>query len=178
MMTQNRPEPSDYAPYYGKYIELVPDGELLTTLTNGVPEWQALLGGLTETQADFRYEPMKWSIKETIGHVTDSERIFAYRALRIARGDQTPLSGFEQDGYVQEGNFSERTLADLLEEFSAVRHSTVILLRSLPSKAWTRRGNANQKDITVGALAFIISGHERHHRSILEQRYLTALPRS
>ncbi|HEY2119569.1 MAG TPA: DinB family protein [Candidatus Acidoferrum sp.] len=178
MMTQNRPGPSDYAPFYGKYIELVPDGELLTTLTDSIHEWKSLLGGLTEAQANFRYEPLKWSIKETIGHVTDTERIFAYRVLRIARGDQTPLSGFEQDDYVKGGNFSERTLTDLLEEFSAVRHSTVILLHSLPAKAWTRRGNASQKDITVSALAFIISGHERHHRAILEQRYLSALPRS
>jgi DinB superfamily len=177
MMTQNRPGPSDYAPFYAKYIALVPDGDLLATLANGGEEWKLLLGGLTPGQADFRYEPAKWSIKESIGHVTDTERIFTYRALRIARGDQTPLSGFEQDDYVKEGNFSGRTLEDLLEEFSAVRHSTVTLLRSLPPKVWMRRGKANQNEVTVTALAFIIAGHERHHRNILEERYLQALPR-
>lgn len=178
MMTQNRPGPSDYAPFYAKYIALVPEGDLLKTLANSNQEWKTLLGGLTAAQADFRYEPSKWSIKESLGHVTDTERIFAYRALRIARGDQTPLSGFEQDDYVKEGNFSKRTLEDLLEDFSAVRHSTMTLLRSLPGKVWMRRGNANQKEVTVTALAFIISGHERHHRKILEERYLPALPRA
>jgi uncharacterized damage-inducible protein DinB len=178
MMTQNRPGPSDYAPFYGQYVALVPDGDLLTTLANSGHEWRSLLGGLTPAQADFRYQPTKWSIKESIGHVTDTERIFTYRALRIARGDQTPLSGFEQDDYVKEGNFSERTLEDLLEEFSDVRRSTVTLLRSLPDRVWMRRGNANQKEVTVTALAFIISGHERHHRKILEERYLLALSRA
>ncbi len=178
MMTQIRPQPSDYAPFYAKYIALVPDGELLGTLQAAISDWKTLLGGLTESQAEFRYEPLKWSFKEVLGHVTDTERIFSYRALRIARGDQTPLSGFEQDDYVKEGNFSSRKLPELLEEFSAVRLSTLALLRSLPAPVWTRRGNANQKEVTVSALAFIIAGHERHHRSIVEQRYLPALPRA
>jgi hypothetical protein len=98
--------------------------------------------------------------------------------LRIARGDQTPLSGFEQDDYVKEGNFSVRKLPEVLEEFFAVRHSTLALLRSLSAPAWMRRGNANQKEVTANALAFIIAGHERHHRSIVEQRYLPVLPRA
>jgi hypothetical protein len=177
-MTQIRPIPSEYAPYYGKYIDSVPGGDLLETLEFAVHEWSSLLGGLSEAQADFRYEPAKWSIKEVVGHVTDTERIFSYRTLRIARGDQTPLPGFEQDDYVKEGNFSARKLADLLEEFAGVRHSSVALLRALPPQAWTRRGNASQKDVTVNALAFITAGHERYHRSILEQRYLPALPRA
>ena len=177
-MTQIRPEPSEYAEFYEKYIALVPQGDLFATLEKQLNQYKPLLGKLTEPQSEFRYEPAKWSIKEVVGHVTDTERIFAYRLLRIARGDQTPLSGFEQDDYVKEGNFSARKLADLLEEFSLVRHATLALLRSLPSKAWTRRGNANQKEITVRALGFIIAGHDCHHRVILEQRYLPALPRA
>ena len=177
MMTQKRPQTGDYAPYYAGYIALVPDGDLLRNLETSIQEWKTMLGALSDEQANFRYQPSKWSIKETIGHVVDTERIFAYRALRIARDDQTPLPGFEQDDYVREGNFSARSLADLLDEFTAVRRSTVILLRSLPSSVWMRRGNANQKEVTVGAMAFIISGHERHHRSILEQRYLPVLSR-
>jgi len=177
-MTQIRPEPSEYAEFYEKYIALVPQGDLFATLEKQLNQYKSLLGKLTEPQSEFRYEPAKWSIKEVVGHVTDTERIFAYRLLRIARGDQTPLSGFEQDDYVKEGNFSARKLADLLEEFSLVRHATLALLRSLPSKAWTRRGNANQKEITVRALGFIIAGHDCHHRVILEQRYLPALPRA
>lgn len=178
MMTHNRPQPSEYAPFYANYIARVPEGDLLAILESSVKDWKSLLGGLTEAQSEFRYQPGKWSIKDAVGHVTDTERIFSYRALRIARGDQTPLSGFEQDDYVKEGNFSSRKLADLLEEFSAVRHSTVALLRSLPAQAWMRRGTANQKEVTVTALAFIIAGHERHHRNILEQRYIPALPRA
>ncbi len=177
-MTQIRPEPSEYAEFYEKYIALVPQGDLFATLEKQLNQYKSLLGKLTEPQSEFRYEPAKWSIKEVVGHVTDTERIFAYRLLRIARGDQTPLSGFEQDDYVKEGNFSARKLADLLEEFSLVRRATLALLRSLPSKAWTRRGNANQKEITVRALGFIIAGHDCHHRVILEQRYLPALPRA
>ena len=177
-MTQNRPQPGDYASFYEKYIALVPSGDLLETLDLQPREWKFLLGGLSGPQAEFRYEPGKWSIKEALGHVTDTERIFAYRVLRIARGDKTPLSGFEQDDYVKEGNCSGRSLADILDEFSAVRQSTLTLVRSLSLEAWTRRGNANQKDVTVCALGFIIAGHAQHHRVILEQRYLPSLPRA
>jgi hypothetical protein len=178
MMTQIRPEPGEYASFYEKYIAMVPSGNILATLEAQLREWQSLLGELTDTQAEFCYEPAKWSIKETVGHVADTERVFAYRVLRIARGDQTPLSGFEQDDYVKEGNFSARKLPDLLDEFSAARKSTLTLLGSLSDQAWTRRGNANQNEVTVRALGFIIAGHERHHRVILEQRYLPALPRA
>jgi hypothetical protein len=175
-MTQIRPRPGDYAPFYEKYIALVPSGYLIETLELQLHEWKSLLGGLTSPQSEFRYEPGKWSIKEALGHVTDTERVFAYRVLRIARGDKTPLSGFEQDDYVKEGNYSLRTLSDLLDEFSAVRQSTLTLLRALSPEAWTRRGNANQKEVTVRALGFIIAGHAQHHRIILEQRYLPSLP--
>jgi hypothetical protein len=176
MMTQIRPKSADYAPFYEKYVALVPSGDLLATLELQVPAWKSMLGMLSGPQSEFRYEPAKWSIKEILGHVTDTERIFSYRALRIARGDQTPLSGFEQDDYIKEGNYSARTLADLLEEFSLVRASTLSLFRSLSTEAWTRRGNANQKEVTVCALGFITAGHTEHHRVILEQRYLPALP--
>src|SRR5208337_4478467 len=111
-------------------------------------------------QANFRYEPSKWSIKETLGHVNDAERIFAYRMLRIARGDQTPLPGFEQDDYVKTANSSARKLSDLLEEFTAIRRATITLLRSLDDASWLRRGNASGKEVSVLALAFIIAGHD------------------
>ena len=177
-MTQIRPKSGDYATFYEKYVALVPSGDLLATLDLQVSKWKSMLGALSTPQAEFRYEPGKWSIKEVLGHVTDTERIFAYRILRIARGDQTSLSGFEQEDYVKEGNYPARTLADLLDEFVAVRASTLALLRSLSSEAWTRRGNANRNEVTVGALGFITAGHAEHHRLIIEQRYLPALPRS
>lgn len=177
-MTHIRPKTGDYAPFYEKYIALVPPGDVLATLGGQVGQWNSMLANLSGPQSEFRYESNKWSIKEVLGHVTDSERVFAYRMMRIARGDQTPLAGFEQDDYVKEGNYSTRSLADLLEEFSAVRASTLALLRSLTEQAWTRRGNANQKEVTVSALGFITAGHTEHHRLVLEQRYLPALPRA
>jgi uncharacterized damage-inducible protein DinB len=173
-MTQKRPQQGDYALYYEKYVELVPSGDFLEILRNQRRELCDLLSPLSEKQAEFRYAPGKWSIKEVIGHVTDAERIFAYRLLRIARGDQTPLASFEQDGYITNGNFSARKLSDLLEEFSVVRDSTICLVRSLDDAAWLRRGDASQKEVSVLALAFIIAGHERHHRILLEKHYLSS----
>jgi uncharacterized damage-inducible protein DinB len=176
-MTQNRPQKGDYGVYYEKYIALVPSGDFLEILKGQQRELIQLLTPLTDQQAEFRYAPGKWSIKEVLGHINDAERIFAYRLLRIARGDQTPLPGFEQDNYIEPGNFSARKLADLLHEFSTVREASVSLVHSLDDAAWLRRGIASQKEVTVTALAFVIAGHERHHRIILEERYLPTLPR-
>jgi uncharacterized damage-inducible protein DinB len=176
-MTQNRPQKGDYALYYEKYIALVPSGDFLDILDQQHRELTRLLSPLTDQQAEFRYAPGKWSVKEVLGHINDAERIFSYRLLRIARGDQTPLPGFEQNPYIEAGNFSARTLDDLLREFSAIREATVALIRSLDDAAWVRRGVASQKEVTVTAIAFVIAGHERHHRIILEERYLPALAR-
>jgi uncharacterized damage-inducible protein DinB len=173
-MTQKRPQQDEYALYYGKYIELVPSGDFLEILQDQRRDLTALLSPLTEDQAEFRYAPGKWSIKEVLGHVTDAERIFAYRLLRIARGDETPLASFEQDGYITNGSFDKRKMPDLLDEFNAVRESSICLIRSLDQAAWHRRGTASSKEISVFALAFIIAGHERHHRIILEKQYLSA----
>jgi uncharacterized damage-inducible protein DinB len=174
MMTQKRPRQGDYALYYEKYVELVPSGDFLEILRHQRRELIDLLSPLSDEQAEFRYALGKWSIKEVIGHITDAERIFACRLLRIARGDRTPLPSFEQEGYVTNGNFSGRKLSDLLEEFSAVREASICLLRSLDNAAWLRRGTANQNEISVLALAFVIAGHERHHRLCLEKQYLAA----
>jgi uncharacterized damage-inducible protein DinB len=137
-----------------------------------------LFAGRSERDGSFRYAPGKWTVKEVLGHITDTERIFSYRALRIARGDQTPLPGFEQDDYVRSGAFGDRTLAGLAEEFGAVRTASVSLLRSFNEEAWSRRGVASQKEVTVRALGFMIAGHQIHHRIILEERYLPAIPRA
>jgi uncharacterized damage-inducible protein DinB len=173
-MTQKRPQQGDYALHYEKYIALVPSGDFLETLRDQRRDLEALLSKLSDEQAEFRYAPGKWSIKEVLGHIIDTERIFAYRLLRIARGDETPLAGFEQDGYIRNANFAARKLEDLLHEFSAVRESTICLVRSLDDAAWLRRGTASQKEVSVLALAFIIAGHDRHHRTMLENHYLAA----
>jgi uncharacterized damage-inducible protein DinB len=173
-MTQNRPQKGDYAEHFEKYIALVPSGDFLEILRNQQKDLLRLLSPLTDEQGEYRYGLDKWSIKEVLGHINDAERIFAYRLLRIARGDQTPLASFEQDGYIQTGKFGARKLSDLLEEFSAIREATIALVRSLDEAAWLARGVASHKEITATALAFIIAGHVRHHRLLLEERYLPA----
>jgi uncharacterized damage-inducible protein DinB len=177
-MTQKRPQSNDYAPYYGKYVMLVPDGNFLEILESQIQEMKQLLEPLTDQQADFRYAPGKWSIKETLGHINDAERIFAVRILRIARGDQTPLPGFEQDDFVKVSNASSRKLADLLEEFAAIRRASIALIRSLDDASWLRRGTASGNEVTVLAIAFIIAGHALHHHIIFEKQYLPALARA
>src|SRR6516164_1208537 len=127
-MTQNRPQTGDYAHYYEKYVALVPGGGFLEILESQLRNTSALLSPLSDSQGDFRYAPGKWSIKETRGHVNDAERIFSYRMLRTARGDQAPLAGFEQDDYVKTGDFGVRMLSDLPEEFSSVLRATITLV--------------------------------------------------
>jgi len=178
MMTQRRPQSNDYAPFYGKYVMLVPDGNFLEILETQPREMKQMLEPLTELQADFRYAPGKWSIKEILGHVIDAERIFAVRILRIARSDQTPLPGFEQDDYVRVSNAASRTLSDLLEEFAVVRRASIALIRSLDDASWLRRGTASGNEVSVLAIAFIIAGHALHHRNIFQDKYLPALPRA
>ena len=168
-----RPQSGEYAPYYDKYVSLVPDGDILKTLEKQAPETAALLAR-PEADGDFRYAPGKWSLKESLGHVIDSERVFGYRAMRFARNDSTPLPGFEQDDFVKYGPFGQCKLDALVEEFAAVRKATVLMFRALYDSAWARRGVANNNEVTVRALAYIIAGHELHHRRIFQQKYLTA----
>jgi len=178
IVVPGRPQAGEYAEYYGKYIALVSSTDILGTLEGQRLGTSQLLGARSEREGNFRYAPDKWSVKEVIGHLADSERIFAYRALRIARADATPLAGFEQDDYVKYGGFGERTLADLAEDFAEVRGATIALLSGLDEAAWQRRGIANKNEITVRALAYIIAGHELHHRRILEEKYFPAIPRA
>jgi DinB superfamily len=175
-MTQKRPQASDYAPNFDKYIQQVPDGDFLEILESQLNQMNKTLGPLTEKQAAFRYAPDKWSIKEVLGHINDTERVFAYRLLRIGRGDQTPLPGFEQDDFVKTANSDKRSLTSLLEEFTAIRRASISLVRSLDDASWFRRGTASGKEISTLALAFIIAGHVFHHQAIFEKQYLPALP--
>ena len=173
-----RPEPTEYAEFYANYISKVPGSDVLGVLESQRLQMLQLFAARSERDGSFRYAPAKWTVKEVLGHITDTERIFTYRALRIARGDQTPLPGFEQDDFVKNGAFSERTLANLAEEFVLVRAASLALFRSFPEQAWLRRGVASQKEVTVRALAFITAGHQIHHRLILEERYFPAIPRA
>jgi hypothetical protein len=167
-----RPDPSEYAPYFEKYIALVPEGEIVATLSRQADDTLKFLSRLNEAQGELRYAPDKWSVKEVVGHLIDTERIFAYRALRFARGDRTPLAGFDENNYVANAGYSERSLSSLLDEFESVRESSLSLFNYLGDAAWSRRGIANENEISVRALAWIIAGHELHHREIIRSRYL------
>jgi len=175
---QVRPQPTEYAAYYEKYVSLVPGTDILGVLEAQGMLMAQLLGARSEREGNFRYAPDKWTLKEVVGHISDTERVFAYRALRISRNDKTPMEGFEQDDYVKNGGFNDRTLVDLAGEFSQVRGATLALYLGLSGDAWQRRGVANKNEVTVRALAFIIAGHELHHRRILEEKYLPAIPRA
>jgi uncharacterized damage-inducible protein DinB len=168
-----RPDSSEYASYQAGYVALVEGDDILSTLEQQRRDTILLLSCRDENDGNIRYAPGKWTAKEVLAHVNDCERIFAYRALRIARGDKTPLAGFEQDDYIRDGAFGRYALSDLIEDFIAVRRATVSLLRNLDETAWMRRGVANNKEITVRALAFVIAGHELHHRKILKDQYFT-----
>jgi hypothetical protein len=168
----NKPDSTEYATYFEKYIALVPEGEIVATLDRQIESTLSLIRGLSETQAEHRYAPGKWSVKEVIGHLIDGERIFAYRAMRFARNDATPLPGFDENSFVANGGFGARSLADLADEFEHTRKSNVYLFKSLDSDASLRRGVSNNNEISVRALAYIIAGHELHHVEILRARYL------
>jgi DinB superfamily len=173
-----RPEAGEYAEFYANYISKVPGTDVLGVLEAQRLQMLRLFAGRSERDGGFRYAAGKWTVKEVLGHITDTERIFTYRALRIGRGDVTPLPGFEQDDFVRNGGFAARTLADLAEEFGAVRNASIALFRSFDEEALSRRGVASQKEVTVRALGFITAGHQIHHRMILEERYFPAIPRA
>lgn len=169
----SRPETGEFDVYYERYMALVEDGDVISTLTNQAAETSNLLNEIDEEKAGFRYAPGKWSVKELVGHIIDTERIFAYRALRISRGDRTPIEGYEQDDYIKNAEFDKCRLADLAEEFALCRGSNILMYKGLSEAAWHRRGVANECEITVRALAYISAGHELYHVDILKERYLT-----
>ncbi|MBI3567524.1 MAG: DinB family protein [Gemmatimonadetes bacterium] len=167
-----RPHDDEYAPFYAGYVGLVPAGDVRHHLRAQLQETLATLTGVTDAVANKAYGPGKWTLKEVVGHMSDAERVFAYRLLRIARADATPLSAFDENAWVPASGAGDRSLDNLLLEFVAVRFATSALLDSLSPDAWVRRGTASGKSISVRALAYIAAGHERHHVRILRERYL------
>jgi hypothetical protein len=165
-----RPDSTEYAPYYGKYVALVPEDNILTAMRSETAQTLAFLRGVPERESSIRHPPYTWTFKQVVGHLTDAERVFGYRALRFARGDSTPLPGFDENTYAQIAEFDQHPLDDLVAEFEALRQSHICLFKNLPATAWARRGIANGNEVSVRALAYIIVGHERHHTVILRQR--------
>jgi len=170
-----RPAADEHDPYYARYIEQVPEGDLLQLLQRQLSDTVALVDTLTDGEGDFRYADGKWSIKEVLGHVADVERVFVYRALCFARGETAGLPGFDENEYVARAKFSGRKLTDLVAELRFVRAATTAFFAGLDAEEVLRRGTANGKPISVRALAYIVAGHERHHATILAERYLPGL---
>jgi len=170
-VTIPRPAADEASPYYHGYIAKVSGENIGEQLVGQLAEVEGLFGAVDDTSAPARYSPGKWSVKEVLGHLVDVERIFAYRLLRIARGDVTPLPGFDEKVYVPPADFDKRALRDLVAEFRAVRLSTVALLNGLPPAAWARRGSASGNPVSARALAYIMVGHVTHHLGVLRDRY-------
>ena len=170
-MNHERPPASEYAPYFSLYTDRVPDGDITQMLEVEFERDFAALAGLTAQQAHHRYAPDKWSVLQVIGHLSDSERVFAYRALRFARGDETPLAGFDEATWMRSVDFDSRELPSLLEEWRSVRTATLSLFKYLEPAAWLRRGPAAGSTTSVRALAYMTLGHELHHRELLQTRY-------
>ncbi len=168
--TSSRPQPSEYAPYYAKYIDLVPEDGVLGAMRSQLDDEFAFLHSIPEAQATILHPPYTWTIKQVINHLADGERIFNCRALRFARGDGTPLPGFDENQYARTAGTDELELGDLVREFESVRRATIALFENLPEAAWTRQGVANDNPASVRALARVIVGHARHHLVIVRTR--------
>ena len=171
-MKQRRPESNEYAPHYSRYVDRVPETDILTALEKEGEATKKLLASIDESRGAFRYAPDKWSIKQLLGHVEDSERVFTYRALTFARGGKVALPGFDQDDFMGSSSFDKSTLRERAEGLDAIRRATLSLFRGLDDAAWERSGTASDAHVTVRALAYITLGHERHHLAILRERYL------
>ena len=169
--TTGRPMPDEFAPFYAGYVGNVTEVDPLQVMESQGSATQAALAGIPEDRSLFRYAPDKWSIREIVGHLADAERVFAYRAMRIGRADETPIEGFDENAYVTAARFDRRPLAELAAELAAVRRTTLALFRGFEPATWNLRGVANNARVSVRALAYIIPGHERHHMKVLRERY-------
>jgi len=169
----NRPAETEYATYYQGYVDQVSENDVMAVLRSEVDDLDVLLNRVPAEKETYAYAEGKWSIREIIGHLIDGERVFGYRALCIARGEQQNLPGFEQDDYLRTSPYNRIELEDLLSELRLVRLSNIAMFRNLEEEAWNRVGIANNNQVTVRALAFIMAGHVRHHMKVLRERYLS-----
>lgn len=158
--------------YFRGYIQEIPDREIISILQQQLTGFHAFFLGLEDADWERRYAEGKWSVKEVVGHMIDTERIFGYRAMRIARKDATDLAGFDENAYVVSGEFDRRTPMSLMEEFDLVRRSNLVMLQGLPEGAMERLGTANSFLVSVGALAWIMAGHVEHHTKVIAERYM------
>jgi Mg2+ and Co2+ transporter CorA len=168
----NRPEPNEYNEYYAGYVALVTETDVIDALENQIDEIKDLIKQIPEEKGSFAYEEGKWSIKQVIGHLIDTERVFSYRALRFSKGDTTVLPGYDQDLFVEKGGFNDTSLHDLRKQLTSLRKANVIFFKNLSEGADLMKGNANGNEVSVRALAYMMVGHVRHHLNIVRERYL------
>lgn len=168
-----RPETNEFAPYYNNYISLIEGDGVMPVLNSQVAEIRSMFVNIPEEKGSLAYATGKWTIKELLSHLIDGERIFAYRILRVSRGDETPIEGFEQDDYIENSNANNRSFADLLDEFDLQRQSNLLLVNNISDEGSKRMGKASGKPVSVRALTYIMAGHVSHHVKILKERYLT-----
>jgi hypothetical protein len=174
-MICRRPEVSEYNPKYSRYMDLVPEDDICATLESQLSFTVSLLREIPDSLIDYRYAPGKWTTREVIGHILDTDRIFGFRLMSFARGDSYPLSAADQDLYVATGEFARYPLSEWIEEYSLIRKSNIALIRHLPAAAWDRTGIVSGLAISVRAIAYFMAGHERYHLGILQNRYMKQL---
>ncbi len=165
----NRPTEKEYAPYYADYVSRVPEEDIVAALEASTKYTTDVLESFEDEQASTLHGTTKWTLKETLGHLCDAERVFSYRAMRISRGDKTPLASFEQDDYVAAGNFGARDWESLVNEYTALRKATIELARSLTPEALQQIGTASENTVSTRALLYMIVGHERRHVELIRQ---------
>lgn len=170
--TLTPPEPGEFAPFYAGYIARIGGEDVAAVLRNQPEQLRELVGGLDKVQAATRYAADKWSIREVIGHLSDTERVMAYRALRFSRGDATPLPAFDENAYVQGAHFDQQPLPRLLDDFAAARAASLSMIEGMVPEYFGRRGAANGVEMSVRAIVYVLAGHPRHHMALLEERYL------
>jgi len=167
-----RPNKDEYAAYYHTYVDKVPEGEIIKILKKQTDQIKKMLKDVSKKESLFRYAPDKWSVRELVGHIIDTERVFAYRTLRFARNDKNDLPGFDENEYIRQSNYNDVKLKELVEEFCALRKSNILMFKNFPDDVGLRKGTANGNSFTVRAMAFIMAGHVNHHLSVLKERYL------
>lgn len=167
-----RPENSEYSDWYAGYVGSVQETDIISALEKQADEVKEFFAEIDQEKGLYRYAEDKWTIKELLGHINDGERVFAYRALRFSRNDETALAGFDENPYVAKSNFNERKLSELVEEFVLLRRANMFIFRNLKESEWDNAGIASEAEVTVRGLAYIMVGHIRHHLKILKERYL------
>lgn len=168
----NRPEKNEYAEYYHKYVEKVPQGNIVDVLDDQLNSIVNFFSRITEEKSKHRYAPGKWSIKEVLGHIMDAERVFAYRVLRFSRGDEKSLLSFDENQYISNSTYDSVPLQLIVEEFSYIRKANIRMFKNLSDEMWMKKGIASNNPVTVRGLAYIIAGHAQHHINVIEERYL------